>query len=520
MSASITRATTTARFYPSRHAHCRVTIVVSEPYKTLIDELARSDILRKIPIAPEDGLFARRRRNAPVDYVWVSTSATIVYNRLARQYPQWLDELAHIAAASLLDAEATRLTILGIYNQSGTLPPDRVYTRLLDAYTRAPAELPDYGLNIPQMVRNFVRLFFLSQSSSSLRGRESEFAPRVQELLRNPPPAALDDDNYRHIHNLHTGLLVYCDYPTDEQHIRDALQRMADAAQELTTRSRTQRPATVDVEQFAEFALNAPVSAPLLPILHRLGQAHGFRWSDSFAPLFLQAFVGGRGAFYTLQGDEQWVKKTLRPSVAEALDALMDARDFRPEAVDAVFQTPLENITPEDYAAYWIQPVLDKYTGLLLRNLVAAYANRVPEHAETIVRRTAEMARTPALIDKFSELVVGTTESDYDMMEKRMPSIVRETAKQELLRLYPRLRRRITRERARVAARLTMAFMGIRPTEAFDGSDDREKINRWETAINIIRDPQRLLRGTKNAAFARWLDHARRLALARDLCGY
>jgi len=101
-----------------------------------------------------------------------------------------------------------------------------------------------------------------------------------------------------------------------------------------------------------------------------------------------------------------------------------------------------------------------------------------------------------------------------------MPGTVRETAKQELLRLYPRLRRRITRERARVAARLTMAFMGIRPTEAFDGSDDREKINRWETAINIIRDPQRLLRDSRNAAFARWLDQARREALGRDLCGY
>ena len=488
---------------------------MSEPYKTLIDELARSGILRKIPVAPEVGLFARRRRNAPVDYVWVSTSATIVYSRLARQYPQWLDELAHIAAASLLDPEAARLTILGIYNQSGTLPPDRVYNCLLDAYTRAPTELPDYGLNIPQMVRNFVRLFFLSQSSSSLRGRESEFAPRVQELLRNPPPA-VDDDNYRHIHNLHLGLLVYCDYPTDAEHIRDALQRMADAAQELTTRS--QRPATDDVEQFAEFALNAPVSAPLLPIIHRLGEAHGARWSNDFAPLFLQAFVGGRGAFPTRSGDEQWVKNTLRPIVAEALDKLMDARDFRHEAVDAVFQTLLENTTPEEYAAYWVQPVLDKYTGHLLRNLVAAYANRVPEHAETIVRRTAQMARTPARIDKFSELVVGSIESDYDMMEERMPGTVRETAKHELLRLYPRLRRRITRERVRVAARLTMAFMGIRPTEAFDGSNDREKINRWETAINIIRDPQRLLRDSRNAAFARWLDHARREAIARDLC--
>jgi len=101
-----------------------------------------------------------------------------------------------------------------------------------------------------------------------------------------------------------------------------------------------------------------------------------------------------------------------------------------------------------------------------------------------------------------------------------MPSIVRETAKQELLRLYPRLRRRITRERARVAARLTMAFMGIRPTEAFDGSNEREKINRWETARDLIRNPQRLLRGTKHAAFARWLDHARREAIARDLCGH
>jgi hypothetical protein len=492
---------------------------VSEPYKTLIEELARSGVLRQIPVAPEDGLFARRRRNAPVDYVWVSTSSPIVYSRLARQYPQWLDELAHIAAASLLDPEAARLTILGIYNQSGTLPPDSVYTRLLDAYTRAPAELPDYGLNIPQMVRNFVRLFFLSQSSSSLRGRESEFAPRVQELLRNPPPA-VDTDGYRQTHNLHMGLLVYCDYPTDEQHIRDALQRMADAAQELTTRSRSQRPATDDVEQFAEFALNAPLSTPLLPILHRLGKAHGLQWSDSFAPLFLQAFVGGRGAFYTLAGDEQWVKRTLRPSVAEALDKLMDARDFRPEAVDAVFQTLLENTTPENYAAQWVQPVLTKYTGLLLRNLVAAYANRVPEHAETIVRRTAQMAKTPATIDKFSELVVGTTESDYDMTEERMPSIVRETAKQELLRLYPRLRGRITRERVRVAARLTMAFFGIRPTEAFDGSNDREKINRWETAINIIRDPRRVLGDSRNAAFARWLDQARREAIARDLCGH
>jgi hypothetical protein len=489
-------------------------MVVPEPYKTLIEELARNGILRKIPVAPEVGLFARRRRDATVDYVWVSTPGTIVYSRLARQYPQWLDELAHIAAASMLDPEAARLTILGIYNQSGTLPPDRVYTRLLDAYTRAPAELPDYGLNIPQMVRNFVRLFFLSQSSS---GHESEFAPRVQELLRNPPPA-VDADEYRHIHNLHMGLLVYCDYPTDEQHIRDALQRMADAAQELTTRSRSQRPATDDVEQFAEFALNAPVSAPLLPILHRLGKAHGFQWSDSFAPLFLQAFVGGRGAFPTRAGDEQWVKNTLRPSVADALDALMDARDFRPEAVDAVFQTLLENITPEEYAANWIQPVLTKYTGHLLRNLVAAYANRVPEHAQTIVRRTAQMAKTPATIDKFSELVVGSEESDYDMMEKRMPSIVRETAKQELLRLYPRLRGRITRERVRVAARLTMAFFGIRPTEALDGSGDRTIINRWETAIDIIRNPQRLLRDTKHAAFARWLDHARREALAKDLC--
>ena len=99
-----------------------------------------------------------------------------------------------------------------------------------------------------------------------------------------------------------------------------------------------------------------------------------------------------------------------------------------------------------------------------------------------------------------------------------MPNIVRETAKHELLRLYPRLRGRITRARVRVAARLTMAFMGIRPTEAFDGSDAREKINRWETAINIIRDPQRLLRDSRNAAFARWLDHARREAIARDLC--
>jgi hypothetical protein len=454
-----------------------------------------------------------------VDYLWVSTSSPYVYRRLAQRYPQWLDELAHIAAASLLDAEATRLTILGIYNQNATLPNDQVYRRLLDAYTRAPAELADHGLNIPQMVRNFVRLFFLSQSSSSLRGRESEFAPRVHALLRNPPPA-VDSDDYRHIHNLHMGLLVYCDYPTDEQHIRDALQRMADAAQELTTRTRSQRPATDDVEQFAELALNAPLSTPLLPIIHRLGKAHGFQWSDSFAPLFLQAFVGGRGALPTLAGDEQWVKKTLRPRVAEALDTLMDARDFRPEAVDAVFQTLLENTTPEEYAAYWIQPVLTKYTAHLLRNLVAAYANRVPEHAETIVRRTAQMARTQARIDKFSELVVGSTETDYDIMEERMPGTVRETAKHELLRLYPRLRGRITRERVRVAARLTMAFMGIRPTEAFDGSSDREKINRWETAIDLIRDPQRLLRDSRNAAFARWLDQARREAIARDLCGH
>jgi len=493
---------------------------VSEPYTTLIDELARTGILRKIPVArwEHEGLFTRPRRIAQVDYLWVSESSPYVYRRLAQRYPQWLDELAHIAAASLLDPESARLTIRDIYNQNATLPNDQVYRRLLDAYTRAPAELPDYGLNTPQMVRNFVRLFFLSQSSSSLRGRESEFAPRVHALLRNPPPAALDDE-YRHIHNLHMGLLVYCKYPTDAEHIHDALQRMADAAQELVTRN-PRRASGQDVEQFAEFALNAPVSAPLLPILHRLGKAHGFQWSDSFAPLFLQAFVGGRGAFPTLAGDEQWVKNTLRPRVAEALDKLMDARDFRHEAVDAVFQTLVENTTPEEYAASWIQPVLTKYTGLLLRNLVAAYANRVPEHAETIVRRTAQMAKTPALMEKFSELVVGTTESDYDMMEERMPSIVRETAKQELVRLYPRLRGRITRERSTVAARLTMAFMGIRPTEAFDGSNDREKINRWETAINIIRDPQRLLRGTKHPAFARWLDQARRQALARDLCGH
>ncbi len=516
MSASITRATTTTRLYPSRHARRRVTIVVSEPYKTLIDELARSGILRKIPVARHDDLFTRPGRIARVDYLWVSTSSPYVYRRLAQRYPQWLDELAHIAAASLLDPESARLTIRDIYNQNATLPNDQVYRRLLDAYTRAPAELADHRLNIPQMVRNFLRLFFLSQSS--LRGRESEFAPRVHALLRNPPPA-VDSDDYRHIHNLHMGLLVYCDYPTDEQHIRDALQRMADAAQELLElTTRNQYPATDDVEQFAELALNAPVSAPLLPIIHRLGKAHGFRWSNYFVPHFLQAFVGGRGAFPIRAGDEQWVKRTLRPSVAEALDTLMDARDFRPESVDAVFQTLLENITPENYAAQWIQPVLTKYTGHLLRNLVAAYANRVPEHAETIVRRTAQMAKTSSHIDKFSELVVGSIESDYDLMEERMPNIVRETAKLELLRLYPRLRGRITRERVRAAARLTMAFFGVRPTEVFDGSSDREKIDRWETAINIIRDPQRLMRGTKHAAFARWLDHARHEAIARDLC--
>ena len=514
MSASITRATTTARFYPSHTANSRVTIVVSEPYKTLIDELARSDILRKIPVARwDESLFARPRRVARVDYFWVSESSPYGYRRLAQRYPQWLDELAHIAAASLLDPESARVTIHDIYKQKGTLPHDQVYTRLLDAYTRAPAELADHGLNIPQMVRNFSRVFFFMQSL--LPDRESEFAPRVHALLRNPPPA-VDNDDYRHIHNLHMGLLAYCKYPTDAEHIRDALQRMGDAAQELATRS--PRPATDDVEQFAELAQNAPVSTPLLPILHRLGEAHGARWSDDFAPHFLQAFVGGRGGFDTRAGDEQWVKNTLRPIVAEALDKLMDARDFRYESVDAVFQTLLENITPEEYAAYWVQPVLTKYTGHLLRNLVAAYANRVPEQAETIVRRTAQMARTPATIDKVSELVVGSIESDYDIMEKRMPNIVRETAKHELLRLYPGLRGRITRARVRVAARLTMAFMGIRPTEAFDGSDDREKINRWETAINIIRDPQRLLRDSRNAAFARWLDHARREAIARDLC--
>jgi hypothetical protein len=507
---------TTTPFYPSRPVRRRVTIIVSEPYKTLIDELARTGILRKIPVArwEHEGLFTRPRRIARVDYLWVSESSPYVYRRLAQRYPQWLDELSHIAAASLLDPQFAHLTIPDIYNQSGTLPHDQVYRRLLDAYTRAPAELADHGLNIPQMVRNFNRVFFVMQSL--LPDRESEFAPRVHALLRNPPPAALDND-YRHIHNLHMGLLVYCKYPTDAEHIRDALQRMGDAAQELATRS--PRHATDDVEHFAELAQIAPVSTPLLPIIHRLGEAHGARWSNDFAPLFLQAFVGGRGAFPTRSGDELWVKNTLRPIVAEALDKLMDARDFRYESVDAVFRTLLESIKPEDYAEHWVQPVLKKYTAHLLRNLVAAYANRVPEHAGTIVRRTAQLARTPALIDKFSELVVGSTETDYDIMEERMPDTVRGAAKQELIRLYPRLRGRITPERKRVAVRLTMAFFGIRPTAAFyDGSSDRDKVARWETAIQIIRDPQRLLRDPRNAAFARWLDHAQREALAKDLC--
>ena len=489
---------------------------MSEPYKTLIDELARSGVLRKVHIAPEGGLFARRRRNAPVDYVWVSQPVSYKYYDLAQRYPRWVDEIAHIVAASMFDIDFMEDTLRGLYDYPGRQPRDRVYTRLLDAYTRAPAELPEYGLDMLQMARNFSRVFFVMQSL--LPDRESEFAPRVHALLRNPPPALDNDLKYLHAHNLHMGLLVYCKYPTDPEHIRDALQRMGDAAHKFATRY--PRRATEDVEQFARLAKTAPVTQPLLPIIHRLGDAHTDRWCYDFAHHFLRAFVGGRGEFDTLTGDDLWVKNTLRPIVADALDSLMYARDFRRESVDAVFQTLVKNITPEDYASYWVQPVLTKYTGHLLRNLVAAYANRVPEHAATIVRRTAEMARTPALIDKFSELVVGTTESDYDMMEKRMPSIVRETAKQELLRLYPRLRGRITRERVRVAGRLTMAFMGIRPTAVWDGSSNRDIIARWETAINLIRDPRRLLRDSRNAAFARWLDQARREAIARDLCGH
>jgi hypothetical protein len=503
MSASITRATTTARFYPPRHAHCRVTIVVSEPYKTLIDELAQLGVLRL-------------STNARGENVWVSQPAPFRYYDLAKRYPQWTDEIAHIVAASMFDSDLAIDTLRGLYNHPGTQPRDRVYSRLLNAYTRAPAELPACGVDMLRMARNFSRVFFFMQAL--LPDRESEFAPRVHALLRNPPAAFDDDLKYLHAHNLHMGLLVYCNYPTDPEHIRDALQRMGHAAHQFAVRY--PRRATEDVKQFARLALTAPVTQPLLPIIHRLGDAHAEQWCFDFAHHFLQAFVGGRGAFDILSGDDLWVKNTLRPIVADALDTLMYARDFRRESVDAVFQTLVETIPPEDYAAYWVQPVLRKYTAHLLRNLVAAYANRVPEHAETIVRRTAEMARTPALIDKFSELVVGTTESDYDMMEKRMPGVVRETAKHELVRLYPRLRGRITTVRGTVAARLTMAFMRIRPTAVFDHSTDREKIARWETAINLIQDPQRLLRDSRNAAFARWLDHARREAIARDLCGH
>ena len=503
MSASITRATTTARFYPSRHAHCRVTIVVSEPYKTLIGELAQKGVLKQ-------------STDARGETVWVSLSASFRYYDLAQRYPQWVDAIAHIVAASMSDKDIMKDTLRGLYDHSGTQPHDRVYSRLLDAYTRAPAELPDYGLDMLRMARNFSRVFFLMQSL--LPDRESEFAPRVHALLRNPP-AALDDDlKYLHAHNLHMGLLVYCKYPTDEQHIRDALLRMGDAAHKFATRY--PRRATEDVKQFARLAKTAPVTQPLLPIIHRLGDAHTDRWCYDLARYFLQAFVGGRGAFDIPTKDDLWVKNTLRPIVADALDALMDARDFRRESVDAVFQTLLENTTPEDYAAYWIQPVLRKYTGDILRNLVAAYANRVPEHAETIVRRTAQMATTPALIEKFSELVVGSTDTDYDIMEERMSGVVRETAKHELVRLYPRLCGRITTERSTVAARLTMGFFGVRPRAVWDGSSDRDIIARWETAINLIRDPRRLLRDSRNAAFARWLDQARREAIARDLCGH
>lgn len=447
----------------------------------------------------------------------MSQPAPFRYFGLAQRYPQWLDEIAHIAAASMSDIDFMEDTLRGLYDSPGKQPHDRVYSRLLDAYTRAPAELPDYGLDMLQMARNFQFVFFTMQSL--LPDRESEFAPRVHALLRNPP-AALDNDlKYLHAHNLHMGLLVYCKYPTDPEHIRDALQRMGDAAHKFATRY--PRRATEDVEQFARLAAgNAPVTQPLLPIIHRLGDAHTDRWCYGFAHHFLQAFVGGRGALPILTGDHLWVKNTLRPIVADALDTLMYARDFRYESVDAVFQTLLETVTPDDYAVHWVQPVLNKYTAHLLRNLVAAYANRVPEQAETIVRRTAQLATTRSKIEKFSELVVGSRETDYDLMEERMPGTVRETAKHELLRLYPRLRGRTTSERALVAARLTMAFFGIRPSAVFDGSSDRDKIARWETAINIIRDPRRLLRDSRNAAFARWFDQARRQTLARDLCGY
>jgi hypothetical protein len=440
--------------------------------------------------------------------------------RIVRYCPELRDTLACIVLGALpVEMRSPRATyLLRIVLGNAYAPSSEVHSLVLRAYSEAPEDLADNGIDVRRMIINTAQQLIETAQDTP------EAYQAVLHLLENPPPAVLARPEYLHAHRLHMGTVAFVHPQADEQTRSQLLLKMADAIDALEAMYTAEPRVQNSPEDATFFAYYLWRRHNALPLLNRL---IGFsksdpHWDSMWALAYLAALMHGTYLFAPQGSDSVWVAKALYPLLKDPLDELFRQRAFAPKQV---YETITNRLREGGADIYWqfVRNILEtpELSAYLLCDLVAGYMRRFPRSVPSLANITAQQMTSEASVKKFATLVAGRMDFEHKAILKMLPPRGHEALTAALRAKYREISSTNETLRNTVAERLLASVYHLLPSTVRGmcaGSESPSAV--WDALQSVLGQPDRLLRTTpqERTRFQRWLDKARHEDLIKRLC--
>ncbi len=443
--------------------------------------------------------------------------------RIVRYYPGLRDTLACIVLGALpVDMRSPRATyLLRIVLGDAYAPSSEVHSLVLRAYSEAPEDLADNGIDVRQMIINAAQQLIDTAQDTP------DAYQAVLRLLENPPPAVLARPEYLHAHRLHMATVAFVHPQADEQTRSQLLHKMADAIDALEAMYSAEPRVENNPDDTTFFAWHLWRRHDALPLLNRLIGFSAQHWNDMWALAYLAALMHGTllfmpGTSDLGTSDSVWVSKALYPLLKDPLDELFRQRAFAPKPVYAAIT---DRLREGGVDVYWqfVKNILEtpELSMYLLCDLVAGYMRRFPKSVRSLAKIAAQQMASDESVKKFAALVAGVTDFEHKAILKMLPPRGHEALTAALRAKYREISSRNKTLRNTVAERLLASVYHLLPSTVramCAGSETPSAV--WDALQSVLGQPDRLLRTTpqERARFQRWLDKARHEDLITRLC--